>query len=112
MNAISLGSKAFIQGAEMFGIGVDLNIGYPMNTSQISNSGLSDNDILLADSGYGQGQVMVTTLNMALAYSMLSNNGNIMNPRYNLEPFLFLGKPVYMFLGLYFLVLNLYDLRI
>lgn len=80
MNAISLGSKAFIQGAEMFGIGADLNIGYPMNTSQISNSGLIDNDILLADSGYGQGQVMVTTLNMALAYSMLSNNGNIMNP--------------------------------
>lgn len=28
--------------------------------------------------------------------------GNITNPRYNLEPFLFLCKPVYMFLGLYF----------
>ncbi|MBP3905067.1 penicillin-binding transpeptidase domain-containing protein [Turicibacter sanguinis] len=80
MNALAIGSDAFIKGAEKFTIGTELNIGYPLNTSQVSNSGALSSDILLADSGYGQGQVMVTTLNMALAYSMLSNNGNIMNP--------------------------------
>ena len=35
----------------------------------------------MADTGYGQGELMVTPLNMALAYSALANDGNIMNPR-------------------------------
>ena len=61
-------------------MGEKLTVGYPINQSQISNSGTINSDILLADTGYGQGEIMVTTLNMALAYSALSNNGNIMNP--------------------------------
>ena len=75
-----MGSESLIEGAEQFTIGTELNIGYPLNQSQISNAGTINRDILLADSGYGQGEIMVTTLNMALAYSALSNNGNIMNP--------------------------------
>ena len=75
-----MGSDALIQGAKNFTIGEDLTIGYPFNQSQVSNSGTINSDISLADTGYGQGEIMVTTLNMALAYSALSNNGNIMNP--------------------------------
>ena len=80
MSALEMGSETLIKGAENFTIGTELNIGYPLSLSQISNSGTLDRDILLADTGYGQGEIMVTTLNMALAYSTLSNNGNIMNP--------------------------------
>ena len=80
MSALNMGSDALIQGAKNFTIGEDLKIGYPLNQSQVSNSGTINSDILLADTGYGQGEIMVTTLNMALAYSALSNNGNIMNP--------------------------------
>ncbi|MGL4338271.1 MAG: penicillin-binding transpeptidase domain-containing protein [Turicibacter sp.] len=80
MSALAIGSDAFVSGAEKFTIGTELNIGYPLNQSQISNKQTLGNDILLADSGYGQGEILVTTLNMALAYSALSNNGNIMNP--------------------------------
>lgn len=80
MSALAMGSESLIEGAEQFTIGTELNIGYPLNQSQISNAGTINRDILLADSGYGQGEIMVTTLNMALAYSALSNNGNIMNP--------------------------------
>lgn len=80
MSALAMGSEALIEGAEQFTIGTELKIGYPLNQSQISNAGTINRDILLADSGYGQGEIMVTTLNMALAYSALSNNGNIMNP--------------------------------
>lgn len=85
MNALAIGDAAFIKGAEEFTIGTELNIGYPMYTSQISNSGSLSKDVLLADSGYGQGEIMVSTLNMALAYSTLSNNGNIMNPHLLLD---------------------------
>lgn len=80
MNALEMGSDTLIQGAENFTIGTDLNIGYPIKDSQISNSGSISGDILLADMGYGQGEIMVSTLNMALAYSSLANNGSIMTP--------------------------------
>ncbi|MDE5978382.1 MAG: penicillin-binding transpeptidase domain-containing protein, partial [Turicibacter sp.] len=80
MNALALESDALIRGAEKFTIGDALNIGYPISDSQISNSGNITGNILLADTGYGQGEIMVSTLNMALAYSTLSNDGNIMTP--------------------------------
>ncbi|MCM3180427.1 penicillin-binding transpeptidase domain-containing protein [Cytobacillus horneckiae] len=80
MSALDMGSEDFIAGAKQFGIGEELKIGYPLTTSQISNDGSLNSEILLADSGYGQGEIMVTSLNMALAYSSLSNNGNIMTP--------------------------------
>ncbi len=80
MNALAMGSDALIQGANNFTIGSDLNIGYPIKESQISNSGSLTGDILLADTGYGQGEILVSTLNMALAYSSLANNGSIMSP--------------------------------
>ncbi|MEC2078065.1 penicillin-binding transpeptidase domain-containing protein [Metabacillus fastidiosus] len=80
MSALNLGKDDFINGARQFGIGEDLEIGYPLGRSQISNDGSIDRDILLADSGYGQGEVMVTSLDMALAYTVLSNDGNIMAP--------------------------------
>ncbi len=80
MSALQLGSEPFISGAKKFGIGEELEIGYPLSKSQISNNGKLDGEILLADSGYGQGEVMVTSLNIALIYSALSNDGNIMAP--------------------------------
>lgn len=79
--AVDLGSDKFIEGAKKFGIGEKIDFGYPMETSQISNNGKIESEIALADSGYGQGQVLVTPLNMTLAYSALSNEGNIMKPR-------------------------------
>lgn len=80
MSALDLGSADLDAGARKFGIGEELKVGYPLSTSQISNDGKIDSEILLADSGYGQGEIMVTSLNMALAYSALSNDGDIMEP--------------------------------
>lgn len=79
--ALDLGSEKFINGLKSFGIGEELTFEYPMETTQISNDGDLNRDILLADTGYGQGEVMVTPLHMALAYSTLANEGNIMQPR-------------------------------
>lgn len=79
--ALKIGSENLINGIKEFGIGEELTFEYPMTNSSISNSGSLDSEILLADTGYGQGELMVTPLNMALAYSALANDGNIMNPR-------------------------------
>ena len=79
--ALKIGSENLINGIKGFGIGEDLTFEYPITNSSISNNGNLDSEILLADTGYGQGELMVTPLNMALAYSALANDGNIMNPR-------------------------------
>ena len=79
--ASEVGSDKFISGIKKFGYGEKLEFEYPMEESSISNDGAINRDILLADSGYGQGELMVTPLNVALAYSAIGNGGNIMQPR-------------------------------
>ncbi|MDB8792043.1 penicillin-binding transpeptidase domain-containing protein, partial [Romboutsia sp. 1001216sp1] len=79
--AIKLGEEDYIKGLKKFGIGEKITFEYPMQNSQISNNGKLDNEILLGDTGYGQGEILMTPLDVVLSYSALVNNGNIMIPR-------------------------------
>ena len=79
--AIKIGHENLIEGAKKFGLGADIKFEYPMPNSQISNSGTIDNEILLGDTGYGQGEVLTTPLQITMAYSALGNEGKIMTPR-------------------------------
>ena len=79
--ALKIGKDKFISISKKFGIGEDLKFEYPMEKSKIANEDKIDKEVLLADTGYGQGQVMMTPLDVALVYSALGNDGNIMNPR-------------------------------
>lgn len=79
--ALSIGKDKFIEGAKQFGIGEEVPFEFPINKSQISTNGKLDNEILLADTGYGQGEVLMTPLNVTMAYSALGNEGKIMTPR-------------------------------
>lgn len=79
--ALKIGSEKLIQGIKNFGIGEEMPFDFPLSQSSISNDGEINRDILLADTGYGQGELMVTPLNMSLVYSSLANAGNIMTPR-------------------------------
>ncbi|WP_125154124.1 penicillin-binding transpeptidase domain-containing protein [Clostridium rectalis] len=82
--ALDLGSAKFIEGVNGFGIGEKLDFEYPIDQTQVANKGNIDEGILLADTGYGQGQILVSPLHIALAYSALGNEGNIMKPRLNI----------------------------
>lgn len=79
--AIKIGADKFIEGAKKFGIGENLEFEYPMDKSQISNNSKIESEMLLVDTGYGQGEVLMTPLDVAMSYSALSNNGDIMKPR-------------------------------
>lgn len=79
MQALRAGAAAFERGASAFGIGEALPIEYPFNRTQLANQGLA-RETLLADTGYGQGEILVSTLNMALIYSTLANEGNLLTP--------------------------------
>lgn len=79
--AVEIGGENFVKGAKNFGIGENIKFGYPIQKSQISNDGKLSNKSLLADTGYGQGQVLITPLDMTMIYSTLGNDGKIMMPK-------------------------------
>jgi penicillin-binding protein 3 len=82
--ALQVGKKKFVEEAAKFGIGEEIPIAYPLSKSQIANGDIRS-DIQLADSGYGQGQVTMTSLHVALAFSAIVNEGNIAYPRLTIE---------------------------
>ncbi|MBC8062845.1 MAG: penicillin-binding transpeptidase domain-containing protein [Clostridiaceae bacterium] len=79
--ALKIGKDNFINEVKNFGIGEPLPIDYPIGKSQLinSNSDLS-REQLLADTGFGQGEIQLSTLNLAMIYSALANTGDIMTP--------------------------------
>lgn len=78
--ALDIGADNFIKGVKNFGIGEKVPFSYPLKTSQYSNSGSINTEIQLADSGYGQAQIMVNPLHMALIYGSIANGGNLLDP--------------------------------
>ncbi|PYI57524.1 penicillin-binding transpeptidase domain-containing protein [Paenibacillus flagellatus] len=77
--ALRIGAPAFAQAAAKFGIGEELPIPYPFKKSQLSNDGIR-NDIQLADTGYGQGEVIMTPLHIALVFSAVAGEGDMVYP--------------------------------
>ncbi|MDP4178764.1 MAG: penicillin-binding transpeptidase domain-containing protein [Bacillota bacterium] len=78
--ALAIGKDDFTKEAKNFGFGEDIPFGYPMQKSQISNDGTISKATQLADSGYGQGQILMTPLHLSMIYSSLVNDGNILTP--------------------------------
>jgi len=91
--ALAIGKKQFVAGAARFGIGEPLPLAYPFSASKLAGGGGEPSgDIQLADSGYGQGQVEMTTLHVAFAYSALANGGDIAYPQLSEADAAFAGK--------------------
>lgn len=78
--ALTIGKESFQNFASNLGIGRAMTLLYPMKTSQLSNENALNNEILLADTGYGQGQVLVNVLTLPMAYSALIHQGAMVEP--------------------------------
>lgn len=78
--ATNLGPDIFNAGMHQLGLGQSLTPDYPFAVSQISNHGdlESDEGILLADSSYGQGEVLYTPIHLAEIYASLVNGGRLL----------------------------------
>ncbi|CQR46385.1 Beta-lactam-inducible penicillin-binding protein [Paraliobacillus sp. PM-2] len=83
--AIEMDSDAFVAGLESFGFGQELPFTYPIQDSSISSTGSIDKEILLADSGYGQGQLQVSALHLATAFTTFLNDGDMLQPTLELD---------------------------
>lgn len=80
MQAVKMGGDAFVTGLEKFGFGEKLPYEYPVTASTVSSVGKITDEVLLANSGYGQGELEMSSLHLALAYTPLLNEGNMLMP--------------------------------
>lgn len=80
MQAVKIGEKSFMRGLERFGFTKDIPFNYPLANSPISNEGHLKDEVLLANTSYGQGEIEVTPLHMALMYTPFLNDGNLIKP--------------------------------
>lgn len=80
MQAVKMGSKAFVTGLEQFGFGKKLPYEYPVTASTVSSEGKIKDEVLLANSSYGQGELEMSSLHLALAYTPFLNKGNMIKP--------------------------------
>lgn len=78
--ALKMGGSAFKNGLEKSGFGQELDFPLPLTRSQISNSGDFADEGQLAQSGYGQGELLVNPVHMASVYSAFVNDGSMIKP--------------------------------
>ncbi|WP_282937694.1 penicillin-binding transpeptidase domain-containing protein [Paenibacillus sp. RC67] len=78
--ALEMGEQKFMQDAGKFGFGEQLPLPLAFDASSLSNTPKMKNDIQLADSGYGQGEVVMNSLHVATTYTVFTNNGTMLKP--------------------------------
>ena len=77
---LKIGKDKFINGLKNIKFGEDLNLEIGTSKSQYSNSEDISSEKTLADSGYGQGEILVNPIHMASIYSAFANDGNMIKP--------------------------------
>ena len=79
--ALDIGSKTLTAGLNKAGFNKENPFPVDMAVSQYSNSGKKiKGEIQLADSGYGQGEILVNPIHLASMYSAFQNQGNMVKP--------------------------------
>lgn len=78
--ALKIGAENMEEGLLHLGFGEELPFEIVMSKSQYSNTENIETEIQLADSGYGQGQILINPLHMACMYSAFCNAGNVIQP--------------------------------
>ena len=77
---LKIGKENFTKGLDKLKFGEQLDFGLVANKSQYSNNNEIKSETQLADSGYGQGQILVNPVHIASIYSAFANNGNMVKP--------------------------------
>lgn len=78
--ALQIGADTLAQQLEKLGFNQEIPFDISMTSSQYSNTEGIDTEIQLADSGYGQGQLLVNPLHLACIYSAFFNEGDMIAP--------------------------------
>jgi peptidoglycan glycosyltransferase len=79
---LQIGAARLTDYAKRFGIASTPKVDLPAGRGQLSGDGTIDRPTLLADTSYGQGQLLVSPLQMALVYAAIANGGVMPTPHY------------------------------
>lgn len=77
---LKIGKSNFINELKKLKFGESIDFVLSTSKSQYSNTDDIATETLLADSGYGQGQILVNPIHMASIYSAFVNDGNMVKP--------------------------------
>lgn len=78
--ALKIGSDKFIESLKNLGFNENIEFPQTISKSSYSNSEGFTNETQLANSGYGQGEMLVNPIHMAMMYSAFVNEGNMIMP--------------------------------
>lgn len=78
--ALEIGKDTYEKKVKAFGFGEDLHMPFTMKPAQVSNDGIQS-DILLADSAYGKGELLMSPIEQVHAYSPFATGGKLVYPR-------------------------------
>jgi len=80
--SLKIGAETFSKSLNKIGFNETLDFPLLLARSQYSanNGGAIEGETRLADSGYGQGSILVNPIHMASIYSAFYNNGNMIRP--------------------------------
>ena len=82
---LQLGGAKLAEYAREFGLGTAPELDLAAARGQLSNSGSLDRPTLVADTSFGQGELLVSPLQMALATAIVANHGVRVVPHYATE---------------------------
>lgn len=77
MAALDIGKDNYVDKLKNFGFDEELPFAFGLTKSSY---GSMDTEVKLADSGYGQAEIMVNPVHLAAMYTMFSNGGNMIKP--------------------------------
>ena len=77
---LKIGTENFTNTLNKLKFNATIDFPLSLAKSQYSNTDTIDSETLLADSGYGQGQILVNPIHMASIYSAFANDGNMIKP--------------------------------
>lgn len=78
---LKMGEKTFREGLNKFIFGAKLDLPIEMQPAQLSSEKNFNSEILLADTGYGQGQLLLNPIQQITMYSVFPNNGKLVYPK-------------------------------
>ncbi len=82
---LTIGGAKLAEYAKRFGIGRVPALDLPAAKGQLSNSGQLERPTLVADTSYGQGELLTSPLQMALVAGIVGNHGVAVQPHYVTE---------------------------
>ena len=78
--ALQIGKETLAENLKNIGFGESLEFPLTLAKSQYSSSDDISTEIKLADTGYGQGDLLINPIHMASIYSAFANSGNMVKP--------------------------------